>query len=129
MTLVANTTTGKILAGQAEIAAGPWSQLKGLMGRAHLPLDGGLVLPRTRGVHTHFMRFPIDVAFYDREGVIVGVEHALRPWRFSAYHRRAAGAVELPQGTLRASGTVAGDVLTISLPPRPGNCNPGVTSA
>src|SRR5437588_6766775 len=64
----------------------PWASFKGLMGRAELANDAGLVLPGARGVHTHFMRFPIDVVFYDRHCAVVGLEHALRPWRFSAYH-------------------------------------------
>jgi uncharacterized membrane protein (UPF0127 family) len=51
------------------------------------------------------MRFPIDVAFYDRAGVIFGQEHALPPWRLSTYYWRASGAVELPAG-LHASGTL-----------------------
>ena len=112
MIVVANATTGQVLAQHAETARGPWSQFKGLMGRAGLTDAGGLVLPRTRGVHTHFMRFAIDVVFYDRSGVVLGLEHALRPWRLSAYHWRAKGALELPAGTLRASGTLAGHQLT-----------------
>jgi uncharacterized membrane protein (UPF0127 family) len=112
--LVINATTGSTLAGRAESASTPWAQFKGLMGRTTLPPDCGLVLPRTRGVHTHFMRFPIDVAFFDKAGVIVGLEHALPPWRFSAYHWRAAGAVELPAGLLYASGTLPGHSLTFS---------------
>jgi uncharacterized membrane protein (UPF0127 family) len=67
--------------------------------------------------------------FYDRRTVVVGVEHALSPWRFSTYHWRAKGAVELPIGTLRASGTVAGDVLTFSSTPPSSNHNAGFTSA
>ncbi len=114
MTVVTDATTAKVLAGRAETARGAWAQFVGLMGRADLPCDHGLVLPRTRGVHTHFMRFAIDVAFYDKNGVIVGVEHALQPWRFSAYHLRARGAVELPAGTLRANGTQEGHVLSMT---------------
>ena len=37
-----------------------------------------MVLPRTRSVHTFGMRFPIDVAFCDRDMVVVGVT-TLRP--------------------------------------------------
>jgi uncharacterized membrane protein (UPF0127 family) len=70
--------------------------------------------PSTRGVHTHFMRFAIDVVFYDKHRVIVGMEHALRPWRFSAYHLRATGAIELPAGTLRENGTQLGHVVTLA---------------
>ncbi|MBI4491263.1 MAG: DUF192 domain-containing protein [Chloroflexi bacterium] len=113
MTAITNLTRGTVLAQRAETARNPWTQLVGLMGRAHLPPDSGLVLPATRGVHTHFMRFPIDVVFYDRNRVVLNVVHALRPWRFSPYHLRARGAVELPAGAARASGTQSGDVLAI----------------
>jgi uncharacterized protein len=114
MTSVANQTRGMFLARSAETARTPWQQFSGLMGRQTLARGSGLVLPGTRGVHTHFMRFPIDVLFYDRAGVVLGVEHGLRPWRFSAYHLRARGAVELPAGTAHATGTVEGDALSIS---------------
>jgi uncharacterized protein len=114
MTRVTNQTRGALLADSAETARGPWAQFKGLMGHTNLPEGGGLVFRGTRGVHTHFMRFPIDVVFHDRAGVVVGVEHSLRPWHFSAYHVRAAGAVELPAGTLRESGTQPGDVLVVA---------------
>jgi uncharacterized membrane protein (UPF0127 family) len=116
MTVVTDETAGRILAGRAETAIGAWAQFAGLMGRSGLQPDHALVLPRTRGVHTHFMRFAIDVVFYDKDQVIVGVEHGLVPWRFSAYHRRAKGAIELPAGTLRASGTRDGHVLSVTEP-------------
>jgi uncharacterized membrane protein (UPF0127 family) len=58
------------------------------------------------------MRFPIDVVFYDRDRAVVGIAHGLRPWRFSRYHLRATGAVELPAGA--AADTRPGDVLSIS---------------
>jgi uncharacterized membrane protein (UPF0127 family) len=114
VTVVANVTRGTILASRAEVARGPWRNLIGLMGRAVLPAGAGLVLPRTRGVHTHFMRFPIDVVFYDRHRHVVAVSHALRPWRFSRYHLRARGALELPAGTARCSGTEVGDALDLA---------------
>jgi uncharacterized membrane protein (UPF0127 family) len=114
MTVVTDATTDTVLAGRAVSARGAWGQFVGLMGAAALPLDHGLVLPRTRGVHTHFMRFAIDVVFYDKNRVVVGLEHALRPWRFSAYHLRACGAVELPAGTLRASNAQVGHTLKLS---------------
>lgn len=117
MTSISNRTRGTVLARSAETAKSPWKQFTGLMGKTGLPESGGLVFPGTRGVHTHFMRFPIDVVFYDRAQVVVAVEHSLRPWRFSAYHLRAKGAVELPAGTARATGTVPGDELVIAETP------------
>jgi uncharacterized membrane protein (UPF0127 family) len=114
MTTVANASTGSILARHAEMARGPWASFMGLMLRQQLAAGRGLLLPRTRGVHTHFMRFAIDVVFYDKARVVVGIEHALRPWRFSTYHWHASGAIELPAGTLQTSGTLPGHVLTFS---------------
>jgi uncharacterized protein len=113
MTVVRNLTRGTVLADRAETAGTPWAQFVGLMGRASLAPGAGLVLPRTRGVHTHFMRFPIDVLFYDRKRVVVAVADALRPWRFSRYHRRATGVVELPAGAVRAAQTEPGDLLAM----------------
>ena len=43
-------------------------------------------------VHTHFMRFPIDVVFLDSEWRIVSVVAALRPWRFAAAKSRRVRA-------------------------------------
>jgi uncharacterized membrane protein (UPF0127 family) len=110
---VTNVTRGAFLATRAEHTRGALGQLVGLIGRTGLPPGGGLMLPRTRGVHSHCMRFPIDVVFYDRRRVVVGVVHALRPWRFSPYYWRAVGAIELPAGTARANGTERDDVLLI----------------
>ena len=64
------------------------SRFRGLMGSAQLPPGTGLLLPGTSSVHTHFMRFPIDVLFLDSELRIVLIVNALRPWRFA----RAKGA-------------------------------------
>ena len=114
MATVTNQTRSTVLATRATVARKPWTRLVGLMGRARLPDGGGLVFPGVQGVHTHFMRFPIDVIFYDAEGVVVDVVHALRPWRFSPYRLRARGLVELPAGVARATGTEVGDRLLIA---------------
>ncbi len=109
--MVENLTRGTTLARVLKTARSPWDQFMGLMGRAALPSGEALLLPGTRGVHTHFMRFPIDVIFYDRDRRVLDVAHALRPWRFSAYHLRAAGAIELAEGVAQVSGTQCGDAL------------------
>lgn len=57
------------------------------------------------------MRFPIDVAFLDRRGGVVASYHALAPGRRTRWHRAAADALELPAGTLAATGTVEGDTI------------------
>src|SRR5262245_64168628 len=114
MTTITNVTRGAVLASNAETARNPWTRFVGLMGRASLPAGGGLIFPGEKGVHTHFMRFPIDVVFYDADRVVVDVIGELRPWHFSPYRFKARGLIELPAGTARATGTPSGDRLTIA---------------
>ena len=72
-------------------ASSPLTRLVGLMGRR---APGPLLLPRTRAVHTCFMRVPIDAVFLDGDGRPVKVVR-LRPWRFAAA-RRARAVLEVP---------------------------------
>jgi uncharacterized protein len=48
-------------------------------------------------VHTLGMRFAIDVAFCNSDGVVLHMA-SLRPWRMSRIVRRAAFVVEAPEG-------------------------------
>jgi uncharacterized protein len=89
------------------------SRFRGLMGAARLPSGSGLLLPRTSSVHTHFMRFPVDVVFLDAEWRIVSVVQGLRPWRFAAA-KAASSVLELPAGDCGRLGLAEGDVLSVS---------------
>jgi uncharacterized protein len=88
------------------------SRFRGLMGAARLPSGSGLLLPRTSSVHTHFMRFPIDVVFLDEDWRIVSLVEGLRPWRFAAA-KAAASVVELAAGECERLGLAEGDVLSV----------------
>ena len=86
------------------------SRFRGLMGVAELPAGSGILFPGTSSVHTHFMRFPIDVVFLDPEWRIVSVVAALRPWRFAAA-KSAESVLELAGGECERLGLTEGDVL------------------
>ncbi|HEX2033942.1 MAG TPA: DUF192 domain-containing protein [Chloroflexota bacterium] len=111
---IANRSRGTELASRAEVARSAWRRLIGLIGRRELPLGAGLVLPGTPWVHTALMRFPLDLVFYDRRGVVLLVVPSLAPWRLSPFCRRAGGVIELPAGAATASGTRCGDALSFS---------------
>src|ERR671932_1836972 len=119
MAVITNLTRGTVVAAHAATARNPWTRFLGLMGRSHLPSGAALVFPNAQGVHTHFMRFPIDLVFYGRDLVVLDVVESLPPWRFSPYRFRAKGVIELPAGAARASGTRPGDLLAISDDPTP----------
>jgi uncharacterized membrane protein (UPF0127 family) len=85
---------GDVLAA-VELAAGRHARMRGLLGRAEF--DGALVIRPCRQVHTFGMRFPIDVAFCNSDGVVLHVA-SMRPWRVSRVVRRGAFVIEAPDG-------------------------------
>jgi uncharacterized membrane protein (UPF0127 family) len=81
------------------------------MGRAGLAPGEGLHILPCNGIHSFFMRFPFDAVFVDRELKVVHCLEAMPPWRASSIYREAHSVVELPAGTVAATGTRPGDVL------------------
>ena len=61
-------TDGRVLA-SAEVVNGRRDRARGLIGRdGH---EGALVLSPCRWIHTVGMRFPLDVAYVDAEGIVL----------------------------------------------------------
>ena len=114
---VLNRSRSAMLATRLAVADTHWSRFLGLMGRDPATFADGdaLWITPCRGVHTFAMRFPIDVAYLDREGVVVHLERSLRPWRVAPVRLRAASVLELPDNTLKATGTDLGDRVEISV--------------
>jgi uncharacterized membrane protein (UPF0127 family) len=71
-----------------------------------------MALAPTNAIHTFGMRFPIDVLFVRRDGVVVKVQRNVPPWRIAAA-LWAYAVIELPAGTLSARDVTVGDVLTV----------------
>jgi uncharacterized membrane protein (UPF0127 family) len=115
----ANETRGTLLAEHLEMATSLWGRFMGLMGRRSLPAGHGLWLGGN-GIHMMFMRFPIDAVFLGRAAAdgsrpVVSVHRALRPWvGLVPLVRGAEGVLELPVGTIDASGTARGDVVRLA---------------
>ena len=95
---------------RARVAGSFAGRFRGLMGTADLPAEEGMLFPATSSVHTHFMRFPIDVVFLDDERRIVAIRPALRPWRMAGA-KRARSVLELRAGECARLGLAEGDVL------------------
>jgi uncharacterized membrane protein (UPF0127 family) len=88
------------------VAGDSASRRKGLLGRTSID-DEALVLAPCSAVHTWFMRFPIDVLFVDRGGVVRKCVANVRPWRIAGAWR-AFAAIELPAGTIARAGVARG---------------------
>ena len=114
-----NLDRSTLLAERLETAGSLWGKFKGLMGRPALPAGEGLWLPASNGIHMMFMRFPIDAVFVTRPddgGVrrVRSVHPSLAAWTgLVPLIRGADGVLELPVGTIAASGTVVGDRVEI----------------
>jgi uncharacterized protein len=109
---------GTVVVDRCAQARGLLSRGIGLMFRRELPAGDGLWIEPCSSIHMFFMRFALDVAFVDREGRVLRLYNGIKPWRATRVVRRARAAIELPAGTLSASGVVVGDVLRlVSAPP------------
>jgi uncharacterized membrane protein (UPF0127 family) len=108
-----NRNRDVMLGDRIEWAGSSGTRKRGLLGRESLDSGEGLYLVPCQWIHMFGMRFPIDVAFLDREGRILAIQHSLKPNRVSRLVWRADGALELPAGTLEASGTQIGDVIEL----------------
>jgi hypothetical protein len=72
-----------------------WSRLRGLIGSPPLVPGEALWIEPCSQVHTHFMGYPLHVAFVDRTGRVLRVRHDLATWRFSPWVRGARSVIEV----------------------------------
>lgn len=104
------TDGGTAVASQVAVADSFGSRFLGLMGKASLESEEGLLLMRCRSIHCCFMRFPIDAVYLDGAMKIVGIE-TVKPWRLGRLFRGARHVLELSAGG--AAGLFLGDTLLL----------------
>jgi uncharacterized membrane protein (UPF0127 family) len=100
----------------AEVAAGHAAKRTGLLRRDGLA--GAFVLQGCRWVHTIGMRFPLDVAFVDHEGVVIKTVHMGRHrigWPVS----KAEWVIEAEAGAFERWDLSIGDVVELRDGPTP----------
>jgi uncharacterized membrane protein (UPF0127 family) len=100
------------LATTVEAAVDSASRKRGLLGRDGLAPGAALVIAPTNGVHTFFMRFAIDVVFVARDGRVVKIARAVKPWR-ATLALRAFAVVELAAGAADRAALRVGDRLSV----------------
>ncbi len=114
--LIVNVARGSVVCDHCTIADAVISRTRGLLGRDSLPGGEGLLLRPAHSIHTAFMRFPIDVAFLDRELAVIKLVSDLAPWR-TARARGAAAVLELAAGEIAERSLGLGDQLTFLAEP------------
>ncbi len=102
---------GQVLA-SVEVAIGRVAKARGLLGRDHL--EGALVIPGRRSVHTFSMGFELDVAFLDGDGVVIRTLR-LRRHRVTLPVWQARWVVEAEAGAFGEWELKVGDELEIQV--------------
>jgi len=110
--ILRNERTGLALATTIEAAFDSRSRRRGLLGRDALAPGAGIIIAPCGGIHTLYMRFPIDVVFVNKDGTVRKVCRGVKPWRL-ALSVLAFAAVEVASGEASRSGTLPGDRLAL----------------
>ncbi len=107
-----NRTSGAVLATELLPALNSDTRRTGLLKHTSLPSSTAMIIAPTNAIHTWFMRFDIDVIFVARDGRVLKVRRAMRPWRMAATLLGFA-VVEFSSGVLAKLEVSPGDVLAI----------------
>jgi uncharacterized membrane protein (UPF0127 family) len=108
---IINQTRNVPLITRGRVANTFWLKLRGLLGATSLEKDEGIILVGEKSIHTLFMKFPIDVAYVDRNFKIIRVDTHMAPFRLGPFVPRSAYVLEMPVGTITNTATQVGDQL------------------
>ncbi|HSJ25520.1 MAG TPA: DUF192 domain-containing protein [Longimicrobiales bacterium] len=109
---VVNESRKRLLGGKIRVAHSLVARMRGFMFTRPPAQGEGLFLTSCRGVHTYWMRVPLDVLLVNDAGEVVATYPALPPGTRTAIHRAARYALELPSGAITRTGTAIGDRLS-----------------
>ena len=105
--------SGRVIVPRLRLATTFWQRFRGLQFCSPLAADEGLLLLPCRSIHTHWMRFSIDVAMIDRNGLVLKIRPAVSPWCAVAGPPGTRAIVETPAGRI-ATLAAAGDRLVVT---------------
>ncbi len=67
------------------------------------------------GIHTFFLKFPIDLIVLSKEKKIVFLKRGVKPNRIVLWNIKYNFVIELPEGYIKKSNTQIGDILKLNL--------------
>lgn len=95
-----NADSGEVIVPRLELATTFWQRFRGLQFRHALAADQGLMILPCRSIHTHWMRFAIDAAMLDADGIVLAILPAVTPWRIVRQVPRTRSILETNAGVL-----------------------------
>ena len=106
---IVNRTRDTLRGERVALADTWWGRFRGFLGRSR-PVEGeGILLSPCNSIHTWWMSFALDVVFLDAGGAVLDVRENLQPWSRPIRVSGARHVLEVPPGTVRATGTAIGD--------------------
>ncbi len=110
---ILNLRNNIVLADKAQRADTFLKRMVGLLNRKSLDEGEALILQPSNCIHMFFMRFSIDVLFLDKNGKIVAMLSAFRPFSLSRIYFEALSVVELPVGIIKKTMSQVGDIIKV----------------
>lgn len=90
-------------------------RFKGLMLKKIIDNNEGLLLTKTKQIHTFWMLSPIDVIYLkkivENKYLIVGLEIGIKPWRVGKYYQEASDILEVNIGKIDNHKLKVGKIL------------------
>jgi uncharacterized membrane protein (UPF0127 family) len=108
-----NQSKATAIGDKIAVADSSITRFLGLMGQRSLEVGSGLWITPSSGVHTCWMRIPIDVVALDRSLRVLEVSPGVRPWRISGLSLKTHSVLELPVGQIIACRIEVDDRLEI----------------
>lgn len=95
---------------KAKFAASFWDRLLGLIN----PANPRILLLRTRfGIHTLFLKKPIDVLILNKEFKVVALKKNLKPYRVFFWNPKYEYVLEMPGGSILHTKTELDDLYDV----------------
>lgn len=99
----------QVLIPNVKVATSFFSRFLGLMGKKSIAEDQAVCFPRCDSIHTFFMRFPIDVILVGKEGEVVEVVEAMKPWRLMLPRKKVKHVIEMQAHLSKKLGIQPGE--------------------
>ena len=99
---------------QIRCASRWWARARGLIGHPRLCLGQGLLIHPCRAVHGWGMRYPLDLAFLDRQAHILKID-VLKPGGWAVCWT-ACSVLELAPGSVAYYGWKEGECVAAFIP-------------
>lgn len=109
-----NRTRGTLLGTEVRLADSWFGRLRGFLMRPEPRAGEGILLVPCDAIHTWGMTFDLDVIFLNGSGDVLAVEENLPPRKTCGRVHGARYVLEVPAGTIRATGTAVGDTCSWS---------------